>query len=146
MRRDLRIAPPNRRDPAVNDRETQRSVVKIVGRAVLGSIAATVYLAVRVLDQAKGSGSPDAATIGLVGTTAAFATLGLGYLGGLLSNTRTTPSKAEIEEALSPFGEIAGGLPVTGPDGGSVLTAPVPAPGPEEAAAPDTPAGPRRRS
>ena len=116
----------------MNDRDTVRDVVRIVGLVVLGSIGATFFLALKVLEQAKGAGSPDAATIGLVGTCAAFATTGIGYLGGLLSNTRTTPTKSEIEEALAPLADAgSGGIPVTGPDGGPVLTAPAADTGPD---------------
>lgn len=96
----------------MTDRKTIRLVILLLGIATLGAILGTFVLAERVLDQAAGSGTPDAAAVGIVGILAAFATGGLGYLGGVLASTRSTPDKAEIDAALAPLVNGGAGVPV----------------------------------
>lgn len=87
----------------MTDRKTIRLVITTIGFVTLGALAGTYMLAQRVLDQSAGTGSPDAAAVALVGVLGAVVTGGLGYLGGVLASTRSTPDKAEIEEALAPL-------------------------------------------
>lgn len=105
----------------MTDRKTIRLVITMIGLVTLGALAGTYMLAQRVLDQSAGTGSPDAAAVALVGVLGAVVTGGLGYLGGVLASTRSTPDKAEIEEALAPLAL---------PPGPLVPPAPPPAPVP----------------
>lgn len=87
----------------MTDRRTIRLVIMLIGITTLGALFGTYMLAQRVMDQAAGTKTPDAAVIGLVGITGAIVTGGLGYLGGMLASTRSTPDKAEIDAALAPL-------------------------------------------
>lgn len=106
----------------MTDRKTIRLVITLIGLVALGALLGTWQLANRVIDQASGAKTPDAAIVGLVGILGAIVTGGLGYLGGVLASTRSTPDKAEIDEALAPLTGPGGGIPVTGPGGGPVET------------------------
>jgi hypothetical protein len=110
----------------MTDRRTIRLVIYLIGAVTVLSLIGTYLLAQRVLDQAAGAKTPDAAVVGLVGTLGAIVTGGLGYLGGVLASTRSTPDKAEIEEALAPLAAAGAGIPVTGPGGGPVETVETP--------------------
>jgi hypothetical protein len=116
----------------MTDRKTIRLVVKILGLATLAAGYATFALAMRVLDQSAGAGTVDAAAVGIVAIPAGFTTTALGFLGGILASTRSTPTKDEIDEALAPLtAPAAAPLPVTiegQADPVEVIETPKPAP------------------
>lgn len=87
----------------MTDRNVVRLVVWFTGASVLLFGAVTAVLAWRVLDLSRGSGTVDAAAVGVLAIPGGFTTTALGILGGLLISTRTTPDRREVEEALAPL-------------------------------------------
>jgi len=88
----------------VTDRATVNLVVRFLGAASILFGAATAALVALVIWLSHGTGTVDAAAVALVGLVAQPTAAALAALGALLVSTRSTPDKAEIEEALAPLG------------------------------------------
>lgn len=101
----------------MTDRDTIRDIVRYLGRSAMIGLIVTGCLVAAVIWLSRGKGTVDAAAIALVALVAQPAGNAIAALPSLLASTRTTPDKAEIEEALAPLAQSAGapnaGLPVT---------------------------------
>lgn len=79
--------------------EVVRSVVKYLGRAVL-LLAAMVFLLLwKIIEQGRGTGTVDAASVGAVGVLGGALTTTIGLLGGMLISTRSA-DEAPIEAKI----------------------------------------------